>query len=69
MRKKAIAIVTKSGIKYTIGGKKTVSEVLNEINACQSDFYQVHENCAIRVSEIASVEMFEYEAEQEEKDD
>lgn len=57
---KVIVIVTKNGTKYQIGISKSVVEVVNEIKSCKSDFYQVIETCAIKTSEIVSVEQFEY---------
>lgn len=56
--KNVIVIVTKSGKTYTIGSEKSVQEVLNEINACKSDFFTFIDTCAIKVSEIASIEKF-----------
>lgn len=67
--KKVIVIVVKNGVKYQLGIKKSVVEIINELSASKSDFYLVHENCAIRVSEIVSVEQFEYEPEEESKED
>lgn len=57
--KKVIVIVTKSGTKYTIGLEKSVNTILNEIHACKSEFYNFVDQCAIRISEIASIEQFE----------
>ncbi len=67
--KKVLVIVTKNGFKYQIGIEKSVVEVLNEIIACKNDFYQIHENCAIKATEIVSVEQFEYDLEEEEGND
>lgn len=66
--KKVIVIVTKNGTKYQVGIDKSVTEVINEINACKSDFYQVIDQCAIKVSEIVSVEQFEYDPKEVEKE-
>lgn len=67
---KVIVIVVKNGVKYQIGIKKSVTEILNEINDCKEEFYQIHENCAIRIDEIVSVEQFEYNPKQgDEKQD
>lgn len=62
--KKAIVIVVKTGIKYQVGIEKSVSEIINEITACKSDFYYVVDTCAIKVDEIVSVEQFEYNPEE-----
>lgn len=56
-----LVIVAKNGTKYQIGIDKSVVEVLNEINAVKGDFYQVHQNCAIRKDQIVSVEHFEFD--------
>ncbi|MYL56328.1 hypothetical protein GLW20_02285 [Virgibacillus halodenitrificans] len=61
---KIIVIVVKNGTKYQFGLDKGVNQVVNEIAACQSDFYQVLETCAIRKDEIVSVEQFEYNPEE-----
>lgn len=58
-----IVIVVKNGTKYQLGIDKSVSEVINEIEACKSTYYQVIDTCAIKVSEIVSVEKFQYEKE------
>lgn len=62
-----IVIVVKNGTKYQIGLDKSVSDILNEIGACKSDFYQVYKDCAIKVDEIVSIEKFEYEQKEEEE--
>lgn len=56
---KQLVFVVKNGVKYQIGIDKSVAEVINEINYCKSDFYQVVDTCAIRKDEIVSVEQFE----------
>ena len=56
---KIIVITVKNGAKYQIGLDKSVSAILNELSACKSDYYSVIDNCAIRVSEIVSVEKFD----------
>lgn len=61
--KKVLVIVVKNGVKYQFGIEKSVSEVVNEVAACKSDFYQVVNTCAIKVSEIVSIEQFEYDPE------
>lgn len=63
---KVIVIVTKNGKTYTIGSDKSVSEVLNEINACKSEFYTLIDTCAIKINEISSVEQFDVPVEVEE---
>lgn len=57
---KLILITVKNGVKYQLGIKKSVAEVINEIRSCKDDFYQVINNCAIRKDQIVSVEQFEY---------
>lgn len=64
---KIIVIVTKNGTKYQIGNEKSVEEVLNEISASKNDFYQIVDTCAIRKSEIVSVEQFKYNPEEVKK--
>lgn len=59
--KKVLVIVTKNGTKYQVGINKSVSEVLNEISSCKSDFYQVVDTCAIKKDEIVSIEQYEYD--------
>lgn len=66
---KIIVIVTKNGTKYQIGNEKSVEEVLNEISASKNDFYQIVDTCAIRKSEIVSVEQFKYNPEEVKKDE
>lgn len=66
---KIIVIVAKNGIKYQLGIDKSVTEIINEINACKGMFYQVIEECAIKIDEIVSVEQFEYNPEGSEKKD
>lgn len=66
---KIIVIVTKNGTKYQIGNEKSVAEVLNEINASKGDFYQIVDTCAIRKSEIVSVEQFHYDPEEVKQDE
>lgn len=61
--KKVLVIVTKNGIKYQIGTEKSVDDVLKEIETCNSPFYKVVETCAIKASEIVSVEQFKYDPE------
>ena len=56
---KIIVITVKNGTKYQIGLEKSVTTILNELTACKSDFYSVIDNCAIKISEIVSVENFE----------
>ena len=65
---KVIVIVVKNGTKHQIGIDKSVASVLNEISACKSDFYQIIDACAIKISEIVSVEQFEYNPEPLETD-
>jgi len=59
---KVLVITIKGDIKYQIGMDKKVSDVLKEINECKTEFYQAIEQCAIKTSEIISVESVEYDA-------
>ncbi|OAK72695.1 hypothetical protein [Lederbergia galactosidilytica] len=63
---KVLVIVTQNGTKYQFGIRKSVSEVVNEVAACKSDYYQVLDTCAIKISEILSIEQFEYDPNAEE---
>lgn len=64
---KVICIVVKNGTKYQIGIEKSVSEIINEINACKDNFYKIVDSCAIHIDEIVSVEQFEYDPNKEEE--
>jgi len=65
---KVLLIVTKNGTKYQFGIDKSVSKVVNEIDNCDNNYYHVVDTCAIKVSEIVSVEQFEYNPNQEEEE-
>ncbi len=66
---KILVITVKGDHKYQIGIEKSVDEAIREIDACESSFYKVIDNCAIKISEIVSIEQFEYNPEEVEKDE
>lgn len=66
---KVIVITTTNGTKFEIGTDKNISSVLNEISSCKADFYSIIDSCAIKKSEIVSVEKFEVEVGEEKSDD
>lgn len=53
---KVLVITLEGDIKYNFGDKRTVPEVLKEIEECEGEFFQVIDACAIKKSEIISVE-------------
>lgn len=61
-----LIITLKGDIRYHFGIEKKVKEVVKEIEECQSDYYHVIDTCAIRKSDIVSVEIQKYQAEREE---
>ena len=60
---KVLVVTLKGDTKYQFGIDKTVPDVLKEIQECKSDFYQVIDTCAIKISQIISVESVEYNPE------
>lgn len=67
---KVLVITLKGNIKYQIGNvDKKVSDVIKEIKESESDFYQIIDACAVKISEIISVEIVECDPEEGEKND
>lgn len=66
---KVLVITVKGDHKYQIGIDKSVDEVIREIEACKSPFYKVIDVCAVKISEIVSIEQFEYDPEEINEDD
>ena len=60
---RVLVITLKGDTKYQFGVDKTVPVVLKEIQECESDFYKVIDTCAIKISQIISVESVEYNPE------
>lgn len=54
-----IQITLKGDVKYQIGIDKTVDQVLKEVGKSKGDFYRIIPTCAIKISEIISVEKIE----------
>lgn len=65
--KKMLVITVTGDHKYSIGNEKSVGEVIQEINNSYSDYYMPVDTCAIKISEIVSIEQFEYDPEGQEK--
>ncbi|SEQ24011.1 hypothetical protein SAMN05216232_2000 [Virgibacillus subterraneus] len=62
---KVLVVTLKGDVKYQIGMDKKVSDVLKEIQNCKDEFYPIIDNCAVRKSEIISVESVEYDPNKE----
>lgn len=58
---KVIVVTVKGDHRYTVQSDKSVCQILKEISKNKSEFYMLNENCAIRNSEVVSVEHFEVE--------
>jgi len=60
---RVLVITLKGDTKYQFGIDKTVPVVLKEIQECKFDFYQALDTCAVKISQIISVESVEYNPE------
>jgi len=62
---KVLVVTLKGDTKYQFGIDKMVPDVLKEIQECKSDFYHVLDTCAIKISQIISIESVEHNPEED----